>query len=365
MTITANHSFRLGDKEGLPWVYVSLCFSLFYFMPLIQGFSQSSISDIATQLGIYLLFLLFYLRGVHNTASQSLWPIMGVLLISGAATGVTPGTNALYGYGLFLAGFYLHSRYSLGLLVTTTLSITLLAWTLGYRGIGSLLPGILVGFALTVYGILLQRDLRARHQQSNDRNEIKQLATIAERERLSRDLHDILGHSLSSIALKAELAEKYLAADKHKLAQDEVKQVAQLCRATLSELRQSVSGLKSYGFYQEIKNMSSKLEEQGYQVSTKVPKIDILPTAESTLCLLLKEACTNILRHSQSQQASLELKQDGNRLVFEICDNGSSNPPFQAGNGINGMRERCQQLNGNLSIDHQNGFCLTFTINNQ
>lgn len=277
---------------------------------------------------------------------------------------VTPGTSALFGYGLFLAGFYFHSRHALGLLTMTLLSIISLGWALGYFTIGFLLPSILVGTSLTIYGILLQRDLRARHQQSNDRNEIKQLATIAERERLSRDLHDILGHSLSSIALKAELAEKYLSADQHKLAQDEVKQVAQLCRATLSELRQSVSGLNNYGFYKEVKTMSSTLEEQGYQVSTKIPKIDLLPTAESTLCLLLKETCTNILRHSRGRQVSIDLKQDENRLVFKVCDNGSTTS-FEAGNGINGMHERCQQLSGTLNIDHQHGFSLTFTINNQ
>ena len=113
------------------------------------------------------------------------------------------------------------------------------------------------------------------------------------------DMHDLLGHSLSSLALKSELSEKLIEKGNIELAQQEISEVAELARSTLSEVRQAVTGLKLQSLNGGIEKLSEQLQHLGFKTTLDVAPIQVDASMESTLLMLCKEWVTNILRHSQ------------------------------------------------------------------
>ncbi|MCV6626644.1 MAG: sensor histidine kinase, partial [Cellvibrionaceae bacterium] len=297
----------------------------------------------------YGVFLALYSWGIKSNSRQAIKPIGAMLLLSSLTTLLTPGTNAIYGYSVFLAAYYLPWRQS-ALLLALTLALELSAFIYLYSEYPIYLRiALFLTVALYINGILLRKDMHHRFIQERDQNKIEQLATIAERERIGRDLHDLLGHSLSSIALKAELAEKLLQAEDQTASAAEIKQVAKLARQALSEVRESVAGLKTKGLEAELKQLCEHLYTAGFnsQCSNQLGRISA--DVEASLILMLKEACTNIIRHSQGDQARLELLSQGRNIVLKVWDNGQA-ANIERGNGLAGMAERCQQLGGQLDI---------------
>src|SRR5690606_21535545 len=130
-------------------------------------------------------------------------------------------------------------------------------------------------------------------------------AVIAERERIARDLHDILGHTLSSIALKAELAEKLLILDKRDEAKQHVSELHQIARNTLSLVRQTVSGYKHRGLSGEVMELCDKLRQNGFVVELTGEIPQLTPRAETALILALTELTTNVLRHSNGNHCQI------------------------------------------------------------
>jgi len=212
-----------------------------------------------------------------------------------------------------------------------------------------------------VFGSSTQRDVKHRIAQARSQEKIEQLATIAERERIARDLHDLIGHSLSSIALKAELADKYIELNQQDNAQQEIKQVAQLSRDILSEVRHAVSGLKKYNLADSLNKLIVELRQHKFTVQCDNTLPTISAKIESTLSLILTEAITNILRHSHGNKVSIVLSSNNQQISLAINDNGKCGS-FVQGNGLQGISERCQQLNGTVSIDTKSGFALNITL---
>ncbi len=166
---------------------------------------------------------------------------------------------------------------------------------------------------------------------------------------------------MSSIALKAELADKYLGLDQQEHAKQEIKQVAQLSHEILSEVRQAVSGLKKYNLSDSLNKLIAELHQQQFivQCDNSLPAINA--QVESTLTLILTEAITNILRHSNGDAVNIVLSSAKQQISLAIHDNGKCGN-FVQGNGLQGISERCQQLNGNVSIDTESGFALNIIL---
>jgi two-component system sensor histidine kinase DesK len=174
------------------------------------------------------------------------------------------------------------------------------------------------------------------------------LCYCGKRERIARDLHDLLGHTLTVIAVKSDIANRLFSLDPE-LAHREIADVEATAREALREVRSAVTGYRAEGITAELSNVRSALTSSGVQLFTQVEDIALPAADRNALCFVIREAVTNILRHAHATECHIELSQD-NSVRLTIDDNGSGKRGGD-GNGIQGMRERLQQVNGLLSVD--------------
>lgn len=355
----------LFSPSAKKWNLFSLLFSLFYFLPIFFTVNELHGWQWACLFVAYIAFLLLYLWGLKSDSTSALLPILTILALCYAITYVTPGSNALFGFATFLAGYYFSLKRAF-LILGLTLLIEIVAFTwLQHHNMVFLGIAAFLSLALFTNAVFLRKDLQHRFAEERDQLHIQQLATIAERERISRDLHDLLGHSLSSIALKAELAEKLINTGEQQSAAIEITAVAELARSTLASVRESVSGLKQKGLCTELNSLCQRLQSAGFdtECDDKLSEhCSLSADIESSIILLLKEACTNILRHSNGNRARLQLEKDQGAFLITVWDNGGSSK-MEAGNGIKGLEERCCSMGGQLTLQNDDeGTLLSMTL---
>src|SRR5580692_12396491 len=190
--------------------------------------------------------------------------------------------------------------------------------------------------------------------------EIEHLAKLAERERIARDLHDVLGHTLSVIILKSELAGKLMDRDPQR-AGNEIREVEQISRQALSEVRDAIRGYRSQGLPAELAKAKATLETAGVSVKCEAAKLTLPAVHESVLSMAVREAVTNVVRHAQARNCSMRLVQRNGSCHLEIEDDGRGGSQNE-GNGLRGMRERVEMLGGSFTRDSQAGTRLTITV---
>ena len=195
---------------------------------------------------------------------------------------------------------------------------------------------------------LRQSELKLSH------DEIRRLAALAERERIGRDLHDLLGHTLSLITLKSELAVRLF--DRDPLgARREIVDVERVARDALGQVRRAVTGIRAAGIAAELASAHLLLESGGVRLEYEALDGSASPPdIETIFALMIREGVTNIQRHARATQArvSLALAEREVRLVIE--DNGRGGV-IAPGNGLTGMRERLRALDGDLAIASERG----------
>jgi two-component system, NarL family, sensor histidine kinase DesK len=191
--------------------------------------------------------------------------------------------------------------------------------------------------------------------------EIEHLAKVAERERIARDLHDVLGHTLSVITLKSELAGKLIDRDPERAGQ-EIREVEQISRQALSDVRDAIRGYRSKGLAAELAQAKSTLETAGVAVQCDAATTVKLPAVEeSVLSLAVREGVTNVVRHAKATMCRLRLEQQNGSCRLEIHDDGCGAGNGE-GNGLRGMRERVEMLGGTLERKSDAGTTLTITL---
>jgi two-component system sensor histidine kinase DesK len=218
------------------------------------------------------------------------------------------------------------------------------------------------GLSLVVGGsnIYFAQRNRALAKLRMAQDEIEHLAKVAERERIARDLHDVLGHTLSVIILKSELAGKLMDRDPQR-AGNEIREVEQISRQALSEVRDAIRGYRSQGLAAELAQAKSTLETAGIAVTCESAKVALPALQESVLSMAVREAVTNVVRHAQARTCSLRLQQQNGSCHLEIEDDGRGGSQNE-GSGLRGMRERVEMLGGTLTRDSQAGTRLTITL---
>ena len=191
--------------------------------------------------------------------------------------------------------------------------------------------------------------------------EIENLAKVAERERIARDLHDVLGHTLSVITLKSELAGKLIDRDPER-AGKEMREVEEISRQALSDVRDAIRGYRSRGLVAELALAKSTLETAGLTVQCDTATTVKLPAVqESVLSLAVREAVTNVVRHAQARSCRMRLEQQNGSCRLEIQDDGLGSSNGE-GNGLRGMRERVEMLGGTLHRSTEAGTTLTIML---
>ncbi len=228
----------------------------------------------------------------------------------------------------------------------------------GASAIGGASGGTVVSFIATSAGIgllmLLMRDLRVRnHELSQARAELARLAVAEERERFARDLHDLLGHTLSVIALKAELARKLLP-ERAEDAATQVAEVESVARQALGEVREAVSGYHQPTLDGELEGARMALSAAGIDAAVERPDVSLDPATEAVLAWAVREGATNVIRHSGATHCALRLRAGLAGTTLEIVDDGvgaaasNGGATTGGGRGLAGLAERVQSVHGQV-----------------
>ncbi len=194
---------------------------------------------------------------------------------------------------------------------------------------------------------LRQAELKLSH------DEVRRLAAMAERERIGRDLHDLLGHTLSLITLKSELAARLF--DRDPLAaRREIADVERVARDALGQVRRAVSGIRTAGLAAEFASARLLLESSDVRLDYACLDVALPPEIETVLALTLRESITNIQRHANAMHVRVRFVAEEGRARLTVEDDGIG-ASIVPGNGLNGMRERLHMLGGHLGIHAERG----------
>ncbi len=230
-----------------------------------------------------------------------------------------------------------------------------LLWTLG-------LPFLGLVVAMRIYGDYWHLFHKLRRAE----DAVRELAVVNERLKLSRDLHDIVGHSLSVMALRAELAAGQ-AEESAPEAADEMLHVAQTAREALRDVRGVVSRWRAVSFVDEWGNAERVLASAGITalaVST-LGDLQLPPEVNRLFGFFVREGVTNILRHSRATECRLMVREENLALSIRLEDNGHQDTALaeDGGSGIAGLRERFGELGGSVTAAHEaSGYVLEATL---
>lgn len=215
---------------------------------------------------------------------------------------------------------------------------------------------IVIGSANLIVG----EQQRHARRLSLARQDVEEVAKLAERERIGRDLHDLLGHTLSVIALKSELAAKLAEHDLPGAVQ-EIRDVERVSREALTEVRRAVEGYRQHGLKGELANAARALDAAGVALDAQLAAVTLPPRDETVLALSLREAITNVVRHAQASHCRVRLTADGAHTVLTVEDDGNGGVQHE-GSGLSGMRTRVAEAGGTLDVAPGSGLRLTITL---
>jgi two-component system sensor histidine kinase DesK len=215
---------------------------------------------------------------------------------------------------------------------------------------------LLTGVVSVMYNLYRRQDIKLFFAQE----EVEEMAALAERERISRDLHDLLGHTLSVIALKSELASR-IADEDPRRAVSEIRDVEQVSRSALAEVRAAVEGYRGLGLSGELRSAARALESAGISLDARIADFRMSPQHESVLALAVREALTNVVRHSRATACRVALSRSGGLVVLTVSDNGTAGTVSE-GMGLAGMRERVKAAGGTVDIATDRGLTVTVSL---
>ena len=210
-------------------------------------------------------------------------------------------------------------------------------------------------FVVGVSNIFFAQQRRADCKLRAAQEENLALAAVAERERIARDLHDVLGHTLSVIVLKAELAGRLIERDPQR-AFAEIGDVERTARTALAEVREAIGGYRARGLAAEIETARCALDAAGVTLTVEndMGSAKLAATEETVLALALREAVTNIVRHAQAKNCRLRFASEGGHRRLLVEDDGE-HALAREGNGLRGMRERVEALGGSMRLERERG----------
>lgn len=363
--------YQLFPKN--PWLSL-YAWVIFCILPFFFIFRSSSVVEIAIGIALLGLFFLAY-RLSFNSKSGFVYVWVGIEMAANIVL------TYLFGYvylAIFVAFFIGNIRNKVGFYIIYGIHIgtTIATVAFGIALHSSLFMSQLPFVVLTIFGVILlpfntyNRNKREKlEDQLEDANKrISQLVIIEERERIARDLHDTLGQKLSLIGLKSDLASKLLYRDPE-AALNEINDVRQTARTALKEVRELVSDMRGAKLEDELLRVQQilKAAEIDY-VLYGSPKLKNTPLlVENVLSMCLKEAVNNVVKHSQATRCTILIKQTPQEVLVQIQDDGIGLPDtgvFMHGNGLAGMRERLEFINGSADIKGVDGMTLNIRVPN-
>ena len=320
----------LFDTAGFTWRWLSLTLASYPVFLALYAMSTLAPQRRVVAYALGMIVLSMVLLPVYPSGLT--YFVFGCLCLPAPGRGGYPGYMAVL---VVLNAVYLSFAYALGYTVSALLWLPVTTLALG---------------------TVLYVGERERHHDATLRlshEEVRRLAATAERERIGRDLHDLLGHTLSLVALKSDLAVR-LAPPDAAAARAEMEQVGEVARQALAQVRRAVSGIRAAELAAELASARLLLESDGVALEYRVADVPLPGAAETAFALVVREAATNIQRHARARRARMDVSAADGWLVLRVDDDGRGGDCVP-GNGLAGMRERLQALGGDLQVDSVRG----------
>lgn len=350
-----------------PYVWL-VCFILpFYF--IIGSSSRSYVV-----FGV-LLIIIFFASNLLGLVMRG-WP---VYIWYGVQIAISITMALIFGFvyfSLFLAFFIGTIQNKAGFITLYTVHLVSTFITINYALASAnpvvikQLPFVLISMIAVIllpvstYNKTKQEQLEGQLEDANKR--ISELVKLEERQRISRDLHDTLGQKLSLIGLKSELASKLIIRDPKK-AQREMDDVRQTARTALKEVREMVTQMRGARLEDELFRIRQilKAAEIELRIEGEEHLGGLSLMNENVLGMSLKEAVTNVVKHSEATSCDIRIQPDRTELVVIVKDNGKGigeEARKSHGNGLRGMKERLEFVNGSLQIASNEGTALRIAV---
>jgi two-component system, NarL family, sensor histidine kinase DesK len=317
------------DAAWIEWLWTGLAFAAFFILCVIAAIYWSRKQIMA---GVCIAMALL---AVAFTAYR---PNGIFFFVFVAAFGPLAASGSLPGSAAIIAG-----------VILAILGEWHLVWppdVLPYMPYIAAIQAFLVGMAITFV---------ARQQTA-----LRQILKTAERERIARDLHDILGHTLSVVILKSELARRLLEHDPER-TKTEIADVERISRNALSEIREAISGYRTGSLQAEFDRAESTLKTAGITVERRFEETGMPVAQERVLSMVLREAVTNVIRHAEAKRCRLTLQKESEAYRLQVRDDGRGNIERE-GSGMRGIRERVATIGGRVSWNTGPGTELTVTV---
>jgi len=356
-SITA-HTLRMGRSPWTDIVHIVWSVWVFITPATFGGAYGYTLRWLLLTLVSYPLFLWLYAMTLVAAPRRARWCALGMVALCLALLPWYPSGLSYFVFGCVMLQPHRSTSIVRYLGVLGLLNAVLLAYAyyIGFPWQALVwMPVVtaIIGVIVAVERINRDRDaaLKLSHE------EVRRLAGLAERERIGRDLHDLLGHTLSMVALKSDLAGRLLERDPP-AARREIDDVSRVSRDALAQVRRAVSGIRAAGIAAELASAKLLLETDGvafdYRFDESFGNSALPAGVESALALTVREAATNIQRHAGAQHAQASFGMEGGDAVLRIDDDGRGGA-IMPGNGLSGMRERIEGVHGSLRIDAGGG----------
>ncbi len=349
---------RLLPDSPLGWTpYAWLVYLSFYIVVAVV--TSKTGADWAINGAGLVVFLVLYFRGFWSHGQGLLRIALALVGLGVVLSPYNMGANAFFIYGAAFLGDAARPSVAARWLLAIAAVIALEAWLVPLD-IRTWIPGLvfslLIGGTNIHFGEVRRKDQALLAAWKN----AEHFAAVAERERIARDLHDLLGHTLSVIVIKSELASKLADIDPGRAA-NEIRDVERISRNALAEVRHAIHGYRGERIEQELETGRAALEARGVTLVGDVPPLQVEPAVERALALALREALTNVLRHSRAKQCDVRAERTAGSIRLIVQDDGVGGNDRE-GAGLSGMRARLAEIGGTVLRDGSRGTRLELSV---
>lgn len=345
------------ERRAVAWMW--LAYSLFLFIEPITDPRPGLWPRTLLAFAAFLVIFTTYISARTETSRR--WMILLTFLLGLIVFPFNAGASCLFIYTAAFIPFSFPDTRTVLAMFATICGAMIGERYLLHKDMANAVIGILLLLIIGGSNIFFAQQRRADCKLRMAHEEIEALAAVAERERIARDLHDVLGHTLSVITLKAELAGRLLQIDPQRAAV-EIADVERTARKALAEVREAIGGYRTRGLAAEIETARKTLEAAGVKLIAEAPSTNDLNAGEETvLALALRESVTNIVRHAKAQTCSLRFTTENGRRRLLVEDDGCAGE-LREGNGLRGMRERVESLGGRVLLERKAGTSLLIEL---
>lgn len=334
----------IGARAEFYLVYLA-----FYFFPWL--FQTPSGKDILAAVVAIAVFIPIYFHGAKQKGLKS-WPhIVAISLIGFAVSPFFGAHGVFHIYASVQAGFLRPERSAWIAIILLIVVYSLFSLLTDQAWWDFAFP-IFVG-VVTAVGTVSTASKIEQHQSLERSRELDQhLATLKERERIAQDLHDLLGQTLTMVSLKSEVALKLFDARPDQ-AKQEIEEIRSAARTALKDVREAVAGMNTTTLNAELQGAQRVLSAANIQLSIEGTLPDLNLQTDHVIALAVREAMTNIVRHSQASAAVFSVSTNDDALLIIIEDNGQVAQLNSEGSGLTGLRKRIEDLGGSIDIENK------------